>query len=70
MPESYRAFDFVAGADTNGQPLYACTAHIDADNLYSTQLGKYRKDFNDCHVGWGGKEWVDVGKEGLVDYGR
>jgi hypothetical protein len=63
------AFDFVAGQDTNGQPLYACTASIPADNYHSTQLGKYRKDFSHCHVGWGGKELGDAANapEFLVD---
>jgi len=53
------AFDFVVGQDTNGEPLYACWATIDADNNTSLQLGKYRRDFgNDgCHVSWGGQEW-------------
>ena len=50
-------FDFVAGQDTNGQPLYACTTPIhDVDGGVSLQLGKYRRDFDGCHVSWGGVE--------------
>jgi hypothetical protein len=61
------AFDFVVGQDTNGQPLYACATFIPNDNNGSLQLGKYRKDFAGCHVGWGGHEVTGDGNQYLVD---
>jgi hypothetical protein len=51
-------FNFAVGQDINGQPLYACTARVlAADQGASLQLGKYRRDFGTCHVGYGGLEW-------------
>jgi hypothetical protein len=54
----HKLFDFVAGQDTNGQPLYLCTTPVHyLDGGVSVQLGKYRKDFDGCHVSWGRAEW-------------
>jgi hypothetical protein len=67
------SFDFLVGQDTNGDGLYACTTHIPyLDGGKSTQLGKYRRDFDGCHVSWGGKEWDgalegDAPEQALVD---
>lgn len=62
------AFDFVVGLDNPlTQPLYACTAYIAADRYNSQQLGKYRQDFSDCHVAWGGNEWVSDAIGDVVD---
>ena len=61
------AFDFAVGQDTNGQPLYACTTQIAKDNGLSLQLGKYRKDFSGCHVGWGGNEVTGNSRDYIVD---
>jgi hypothetical protein len=54
-----QSFDFVAGQDRKGQPLYACTTPVyGLDGGKSIRLGKYRRDFDDgCHVSWGGYEW-------------
>jgi hypothetical protein len=67
------AFDFLVGQDTNGDGLYACTTRIPYLDLgKSTQLGKYRRDFDGCHVSWGDFEWDgalqgDAGSQALVD---
>ena len=53
-----KIFNFPVGQDSNGQLLYACTARLlGADQGASLQLGKYRRDFDTCHVGYGGLEW-------------
>lgn len=59
-------FNFAVGQDTNGQPLYACTGSLDVDNRLSLQLGKYRRDFEFCHVGYGGLE-QNAGDSRLLD---
>jgi len=52
-----KRFNFAVGQDTNGQPLYACTARLLAVDIgASLQLGKYRWDFETCQVGYGGLE--------------
>lgn len=50
--------DFIAGKDTDGTPLYACTTILTYSSTHwSQQVGKYRESFNGkCHVGYGGRE--------------
>ena len=61
-------FDFVVGQDTNGDPLYACTTPIANDDYKSTQVGKYRRDFDgECHVSLGRSEIVGNAAPELVD---
>jgi hypothetical protein len=60
-------FDFVVGQDTNGDPLYACTTPIANDGYKSTQVGKYRQDFNGCDVSCGHSEIVSNANDELVD---
>jgi Protein of unknown function (DUF3421) len=68
VPAGNLAFDFVAGQDTNGQPLYACRAQLfREDNDFSIQLGKYRRDFDSCHVSYGGFEMHGDNGGSLVD---
>ena len=63
-----KAFSFVTGQDTNGQPLYSCTGNVAQDNGLSRQLGKYRRDFDgECHVSWGRSEIVGNAAPELVD---
>ena len=61
-----KAFSFVTGQDTNGQPLYSCTGNVAQDNGLSRQLGKYRRDWAACDVSWGGHEVLTF-NSGLVD---
>jgi hypothetical protein len=66
-PTQSPAFSFVTGQDTNGQPLYSCTADFTFQGITSVQLGKYRRDLG-CHVSYGGREWGVADRDaGLVD---
>jgi hypothetical protein len=49
------AFDFPAGKDINGAPLYVCRASY----LGSVQPGKTQQGWSTCNFGYGGKEIMD-----------
>jgi hypothetical protein len=59
--EGYPYYDFQAGLDADGTPLYACVASYEG----GTHPGKFRKDFTGCNFGWGSGN-VTVAPFGLL----
>jgi len=51
-PPWYSDFDFQAGTDVGGQPLYICRAYFGG----GIQPGKMQAIWTTCNFGWGGKE--------------
>jgi hypothetical protein len=50
--DDYLTYDFPAGVDIDGQPLYICRAYFGG----GIHPGKTKSSWTTCHIGWAGKE--------------